>query len=466
MWLEREVNGTIELLPIRCGNKVELRQKRSLIDCFPDETPLNAGRSAVLAIDALLEEPLSPESNLTLTITFPDNFGFQPLRESVAEKVGSGGIAVDVDDPLWTYYNELDETLSCLLNPGSEVANEPSIQRLKLALGEMNKAEIRKERGGAVLRYDRRSRGIWIYPDGLSWTQISEGIEKKMIVERAIPFAHLMDEPQDRLFGTALFPFAIASPGMPDGFGARSPIPLRPLRLGDNLLAAGVDPASGLDLPATARILMPGAEPVAFSMLPAHLFSRGALATHESSAAPFAWRVDLPDLVNAKRGGRIWYFSIDPKFQGLLLGNKCHPENKDLLEFLCTADLPRVQSFEPVYEEKRFFTLWLWMLRAARESAVTWQNDAPIPLSYYSPPVFVSPAMIAQARIDSATSGLVVISAGVLLHAVFVIWLRWRGRRRGGLTTDFSSSPPSRRQCKLEPSPITASPSRGQATQK
>lgn len=426
--LEAETGGDKKLVRFICGNLSQPRERQFLTDCFPNWSSLGAGSSAVLELDVFPAPPIEPETSLTLTITFPDHMGFQPLAVPFPKEDESSHVAVAIADRS-EYFQELDSTLSCLLEPGARVADQPSIQWLKLAIGEGGRAQIVKNQGGAVVRYDTTTQGIWIYPADLNWDWIREYVLPKLIVERAVPFAHLMDEPSEELHGAALFPVAVAAPEMPDGFGARTPFPLRPRRLSGSPLAAGIDPATGLGLPTTARLLMPEAVPVAFSMIPAH-FSVGAVAAHERSVAPLAWRVDLPDSSDGStRGGRIWYFSVNPEYQGLLLPNDCQTDRGQVAALLCYGSIKEVQSYEPVYEEKRFFTFWLWFLRAARASAIAWKDDTPPLKEQPIPPMFVSPAMVSRARIASASGGMLLVGTGLLLHGIFVVWLRVRGYR-------------------------------------
>ena len=424
--LETETDGSRTPVHFSCGGHPSPDESQPLTDCFPNNwKDLDAGSSAVLNLDVTHNAKIEPTTSLILTITFPRDMGFQPLSVTVADKPESSRITVGIDRHS-ELFPKLDLTLSCLLESGSRVAYQPSIQWLKSAIGEGGRAPLAKGGEGALIRYDSTNTGIWIYPDGLDWNLVRESIMPRMIVKRAVPFAHLMDEPSEELYGAALFPTAIAAPGMPDGFGARGSIPLRPRR--GSPLAPGTDPATNLVLPSTTRILMPEAVPIAFSMIPAHL-STGALATQESSAAPLAWRIDLPDSIDGKQGGRVWYFSVNPEYQGLLLPRNCQPEKEEVLRLLCDGPLDMVQSFEPVYEEKRFFAFWLWILRAARESAIMWKNDAPLLEADPVPPIFVSPAMVSRARIASASGGMLLVGVGLLFHGIFLVWLRLRGDR-------------------------------------
>ena len=406
-------------VPTRLGST--LQRSRPLTDCLPQGLPL-AGKSAVLSLRLGTVPPVSPNA-MRLSITFPETYGIAPLSRKVALHEPS---SVPISAPM---RSPMRQTLSCLLDLDSSVSKTASIQRFRAALEEGGKAPFMLQDAGSddtVIIRDSDN-GIWIHPAGIDWSRIEdEIIDRSLVRERAVPIKHLL-EPDKELHGVPLFPIAFAGPSLPDGIDRLLSTPLVPERNGTDFRNIS-DPAQNLLEPRSTRVMLPYARPVAFSALPM-LRSGSLLSAHAFSAAPLAWRIDLPPSPMGQRGGVLWYFDLDAEGQGLLLSDSCTPERKSV-DFFCQGPHTQVQSFEPVYDEMRFFPLWLAVLRAARVSAVAWQDDTTQPHEQVTVPVFMTPEMLSRARVASASSGLLMLAVSLSGYAAFLILLRLRQRRK------------------------------------
>ena len=427
--LETDTTGGRQDERFECSVSTRLdstpQTSRSLTDCLPQGLPL-AGKSVVLSLRLGKARPVLPNA-MWLSITFGNSDGIPPLLRKVAlDKPSSVPISTSKNGGL------LHQTLSCLLDPNSTVSDMASIRRFRavLELEEGGKAPfVLQDAGsdGTVIVLDPHPHnGIWIHPAGIDLSRIrAEVIDRSLVRERAVPIKHLL-EPGKELHGVPLFPIAFAGPGLPDGIDRLLSTPLVPERNGTDFRNIS-DPAQNLLEPRSTRVMLPYARPVAFSALPM-LRSGSLLSAHAFSAAPLAWRIDLPPSPG-KRGGVLWYFDLDAKRQGLLLPESCIPEQKDV-DFFCRGSHSEVQSFEPVYDEMRFFPLWLAVLRAARVSAVAWQDDTTEPHEQVTVPVFMTSEMLSRARVASASSGLLMLAVSLSGYAAFLILLRLRQRRK------------------------------------
>ena len=436
--LEADVAGSSRPEPFTCGDSIGSRAPgartatKPLVDCLKEDVSLSAGQSIVLSL-RLGDATAGAPDAMQLHITFPEFAGLAPLLRDVAVNAVRS-VPVSTSDP----GGPLHQTLSCLLDPTSSVSREASILRFKDALTEGGKAGVTLRpavSGGAGSAMDGAvivvgpGNGIWIHPTGIDWSRVKKDvIEAGLVRERAIPIEHLL-APGEPLHGVPLFPIAFAGPELPDGIGRLLSTPLVPQRRAT--LSPGANPAQTLLEPRSARILLPYARPVAFSALPM-LRSDSLLNAHALSVVPLAWRIDLPPSPGGKRGGLLWYFDLDPVKQGLLLPRSCLPERPSV-EFFCERPSGEVQTFEPVYDETRFFAIWLAVLRAARLSAVAWRDNAEPPRDGAAIPVFMTHEMLSRARVASSSGGLLMLAAGLTGQAVFLIFLRLRQRSRNRL---------------------------------
>lgn len=416
--LRRGPDPAAPSIDFSCVNGSSSGGEMEITSCLRYATQLKGGDTVLttLTIPFALAPPRG--SPLYLEVSFEPSLGLQPLRSEVLAEGTPPSIAVEVTE-LAGAGGDLSRTLSCIIS-SSPVASTPSIDRFHRLLAEAGKAGITQGAGGARIRLDP-SYGIWVYPSSLKWSRIENELMRARIDQRPHNIDDLLSDPA-QLRGAALFPFALPAQGLPDGMGARAPVPLAPQR--DTELVLGGDPASGLRAPPSFRFPLPYAEPVVFTHLPRKR-ATSSIAVFPIAAAPVAWRIALPPTLNNERGGIVWYFGFDPVRQGLLLDANCLPPEAIGLPLLCGPP-EQAQIYEPVYEEARFFPVWLWLLRAARESAVAWEIDTPIALAAIPPPVFISDDMLARARVASASTGLTLLLVGLSIYAAFVIAIRLR----------------------------------------
>ncbi len=404
-----------------CESGLSSDSEAAITSCLRYASQLKAGDTVFTTLTIPATKVPAPGSPLFLEVSFEPGRGLEPLRREVLPGGLPASISVDVNDPAGSG-SALSRTLSCLISLNT-VASHASIVHFRRLLTEADKAEITQGAGGARLRPDPY-RGIWVYPADLEWKRI----EKELIPARIDTRPHKIDSlllDRAELLGAALFPFALPGQGLPDGLGARARVPLAPER--PTALAPSSDPAEGLVAPPSFSFPFPYAEPVVFTHLP-RMRASSSVAVIPVAAAPIAWRIALPDAPDGKRGGIVWFFGFDPVHQGLLLDTNCLPPDAKDESFLCDPS-KQTQIYEPVYEETRFFPVWLWILRAARESAVAWAVDVAVAPTALSPPVFLSDDMLARARVASASTGLAMLLVGLSFYAVFVIALRLRQNR-------------------------------------
>ena len=399
--------------------------RQPLIDCLPGGVTLTPGQSVVLSLR--LADKATAQT-MRLRIAYPGDV--QPLlRDVEIDPPDSVSIVTSKED------GNLRDTLSCLLDPIPALKDAESIRRFRRALVEGGKAPVElrpasrpdPSTNGVVVALGPE-KGIWIHPEGIDRSRIENDIIRQGLVRRrVVPIDHLLEEGED-MYGTSLFPAAFAGPGLPDGIERLWATPLVPSR--EPPLEPGTDPAKTLLKPRSARIMLPYAEPVAFSVLPM-LRSAGHLNVLALSAAPLVWRIDLPSSTPDKPAEIVWYFDLDAEKQGLLLPRDCRPERKKVAYFCRPgAEAQReVQSYEPQYDDTRFFPVWLAILRAARTTAAEWRNLRADPDERVAVPVFMTNQMLLRARVLSASSGLLMLIGGLAGHAVLLLVLRLRQHR-------------------------------------
>lgn len=434
--LEDDTGGT---LPFQClvpGGTTEgtaPAHTRPLNDCLPVTATMQPGQSVVLSL-RLADTATTLPPTMRLRVVYSG--GVRPLLRNV-EIHPSDSVSVVTSSGDRALHN----TLFCLLDRGSPVTNAESIRRFRRALEEGGKAPVElgpmrspSPSADRVVVALGPQKGIWIHPEGIDWSRIEKNVvEQGLVRQRAIPIGHLLARGAD-MYGTSLFPAAFAGPGLPDGIDRLIATPLVPTRdpaiepTPSGTPEHAPDPATSLIEPRSARIMLPYAEPVAFSALPV-LRSAGHLDVVALSAAPLVWRIDLPPSSSGQRGGIVWYFDVNSESQGLLLPPTCLPEREDV-EYFCRQPQAVVQSFEPPYDDTRFFPFWLAILRAARASAAEWRNaDAPAH-QRFAVPAFMTNQMLLRARVLSASSGLLLLVGGLAGHAVLLLVLRLRQHRR------------------------------------
>lgn len=424
--LEDDTGGTLSfqcLVPGRATAGTVPAHTQRLNDCLPGTVALRPGQSVVLSLRLGNKATTLPPA-MRLRVVY--SAGVQPLLRNV-EIHPPDSVSIVTSTRDWA----LRGTLSCLLDRGSAVTNVESIRRFRRALVEGGKAPVElgpvrspsPSADGVVVTLGPE-KGIWIHPEGIDWSRIEKDVVRQGLVrQRAVPIGHLLARGAD-MYGTSLFPAAFAGPGLPDGIDRLIATPLVPTR--NAPLTPGTDPAESLIEPRSARIMLSYAEPVAFSALPM-LRSAGYLNVFALSAAPLVWRLDVP-ASSSGPGGIVWYFDLDPEIQGLLLPANCLPERKDVADF-CRQPHEVVQSFEPPYDETRFFPFWLAVLRAARTSAVEWRDRTPSADQRLAVPVFMTNQMLLRAQVLSASSGLLMLVGGLAGHAVLLLALRLRQHR-------------------------------------
>ena len=424
--LEDDTGGTLSfqcLVPGRAAGGTVAAHTHRLNDCLPGTAALRPGQSVVLSL-RLGNKATTPPPTMRLRVVY--SAGVQPLLRNV-ETRPSDSVSIVTS----TRDGALRGTLSCLLDRESAVTNEESIRRFRRALVEGGKAPVElgpvrspsPSADGVVVALGPE-KGIWIHPEGIDWSRIEKDVVRQGLVRRrAVPIGHLLARGAD-MYGTSLFPAAYAGTSLPDGIDRLVATPLVPTR--NAPLAPGTDPAESLIEPRSARIMLPYAEPVAFSALPM-LRLAGYLNVFALSAAPLVWRLDLP-ASSSGPGGIVWYFDLDTEMQGLLLPANCLPEREDVAYF-CRQPHEVVQSFEPRYDDTRFFPFWLAILRAARTSAVEWRDRTPSAYQRLAVPVFMTNQMLLRAQVLSASSGLLMLVGGLAGHAVLLLALRLRQHR-------------------------------------
>jgi hypothetical protein len=226
-----------------------------------------------------------------------------------------------------------------------------------------------------------------------------------------------LDEP---LAGLWLFPYLVRSDGLAPGVGQVLATPLTAARSDNAPARWDTDPAAGLRAPTSLWIPRYDAEPVLFAYAMDN-YVRYTQRISPSTALPVGWRIDLA--AAHKGGGRsiVWVFQLDLARQGLLLDTKCLPISDQAAP-------------EPAYDAARFVPIWSTILEAIRTSADR-GTDAPIltAASDSEPvPVFLDDAAKQQIHMRVARFGMLLVVAGMLMHAMLMVYFRFSLTNRAG----------------------------------
>jgi hypothetical protein len=120
----------------------------------------------------------------------------------------------------------------------------------------------------------------------------------------------------------------------------------------------------------------------------------------------------------------VWLFQFDLAQQGLLLDDKCLP--------ISDRAVP-----EPAYDSARFVPFWSTILEAIRTSADKSTGAAILTAASDSEPVpvLLDDAAGRQIHLRVARFGMLLVIAGMLMHAMLMVWFRFSAANRAGTTT-------------------------------
>ncbi|ASY61391.1 hypothetical protein [Sinorhizobium sp. CCBAU 05631] len=261
--------------------------------------------------------------------------------------------------------------------------------------------------GTAAVLLNRESGRLWVYPADIDPALLAD-LRRDAL---SVPGKEATGS-NGPLAGLWLFPYLARSDGLAPGIAQMLATPLTAVRPSAPA-RWDTDPAVGLSAPTSLWMSRYDARPVLFAYAMDN-YVRFAQRISPSSALPVGWRIELA--AGRIGGGKavVWAFQLDLAQQGLLLDSACRPVSDR------TAP-------EPAYDSARFVPFWSTMLEAIRMSADRGREDAVLTASSYSEPVPVLLDDATKRRIHMrvARFGMLLVLAGMLMHAVLMVWFRF-----------------------------------------
>lgn len=389
-----------------------------LRDCLP-ATTLGNGDGLMLALK--LEGPLADDLSLRVRLEFPMESAIVPLVAPVQDIAPVNVNLATEASPM-----ALENTMACLLQPGSPVSNTASILAFRAVLDERSgiSYSVGNTEPNIALRLfeDQPSTfGLWIYPKSIGWDRIAAEISINRNRDTELAAELVVG---GEYHGSPLFPVAFTNEDQLAGIRPITALPLVPKR--STPLSSPSEINTGLVLPQSAILAHPGARPVGFSALPDQ-HKENNYGVRPRGIAPLIWKISLGPDPDGHGEIIVWFFDLDPFLQGLFLDASCSPDWKN--EQQLSADPSLTELYEPTWDETRFFPLWIAMMRAAGASAQAAEEDlkASSP-SQESFPSIVTAEMLMQARIASSSFALIVLSTLLVAYAIYLVVLRTRSR--------------------------------------
>jgi hypothetical protein len=381
-------------IPFDCGGPVgDTQRVRDCVSDFDawDKAP-GTTRLAVLNADG---RPAA-DTRLDLAIAGTSVVVSMKLRdETVAPDIAVAG------DP------DLVATLACLAGPGLA----PPLTDLERPRDGAPRI-LPGRRGSAAVEMVHQNGQIWVYPEDIDQTQLTALMkEAKTSTETPVTAS---DQP---LAGLWLFPYLARSDGLGPGVGQMLEAPLTAVRPGAPAQPT-TDPVKGVSAPQSLWLPRYDARPVVFAYAMDN-YVRYAQRVSSASPVPIGWRIDLAAGRAKDSKAVVWVFQIDLARQGLLLDSACQP----------IGDRAAV---EPAYDSARFVPFWSTLFDAIATSAEPGDRD-PILTAASSErpiPVVMDDATRRLIHMHAAGFGILLVVAGMLIHAVLMIWFRFSASRR------------------------------------